>query len=52
MPAPKVPPVVVKTPVDELYEITDAPESEVDETLLLKVFQSVSERKPSVEAFA
>jgi hypothetical protein len=32
------------TPVPELYEMTEAPESEVEEILLLKVLKSVEER--------
>src|SRR5581483_156413 len=38
------------TPLEEVYEMTDAPESEVDETLLLKVPQSTCERYPSLAA--
>ena len=39
-----VPGVVVMTPVPELYEMTEAPESDVLEILLLKVLKSVEER--------
>jgi hypothetical protein len=52
VPAPKVPPVVVITPVPELYEITDAPESEEEETLFWKLVQSVVDRQPKVAADA
>ena len=41
---------VVKTPVLELYASGKIAESEVEEILLLKLFQSVEERKPLVEA--
>jgi hypothetical protein len=50
VPAPKVPPVVVMTPVPGVYEITDVPESEVEETLFWKVVQSVEERQPKLGA--
>ena len=40
------------TPVDELYAITDAPESEDDEILLLKFVKSVARRHPKVDVFA
>ena len=40
------------TPVPELYEITEAPESEELETLLLKFWKSVARRHPLVEAEA
>ena len=48
MPAPKVPPVVEMTPVPELYEMTDAPESEEEEILLLKFVKSEAARHPLV----
>ena len=40
------------TPVLLLYEITEAPESDDDEILLLNVVQSVDERHPNVDPFA
>ena len=40
------------TPVDELYEMTEAPESEELEILLLKTPQSAAVRHPLVEMFA
>ncbi len=40
------------TPVDELYEMTEAPESDVEEILLLKTPQSAAVRHPLVEMFA
>ncbi len=43
-------PVFAMTPVDELYEMPRPPERLVEETLLLKVFQSVEERKPFCDA--
>jgi hypothetical protein len=39
---------VVITPVPAVYEITDAPESEEEETLVLKLVQSEVERQPKV----
>ena len=42
----------VKAPVPELYASGKVAESEVDDTLLLKVVQSVDERYPFVELFA
>jgi hypothetical protein len=43
---PNVPGVVLIWPVEPLYEMTDVPESELEEILLLKVLKSVSERYP------
>lgn len=40
------------TPVPELYEITEAPEREVEDILLLNLVQSVVERQPKTEAEA
>ena len=40
------------TPVDELYEMTEAPESDEEEILLLKIFQSAEVTHPLVDAFA
>ncbi len=40
------------TPVPELYEMTEAPESEELEILLLKTPQSAAVRHPLVEPFA
>jgi len=40
------------TPVPLVYEMTDAPESEVDDTLLLKSDQSDDESFPFAEADA
>ncbi len=40
------------TPVDELYEMTEAPESDDEEILLLKIFQSAEVTHPLVDAFA
>ena len=40
------------TPVPLVYEMTDAPESEVLDTLLLKSDQSDDETHPFVEPFA
>ena len=40
------------TPVALLYEMTDAPESDVEETLLLKIVQSAPVIHPNVELFA
>jgi hypothetical protein len=45
---PKVPGVVVITPVPELYAMTEAPESDEEEILLLKLVQSAVERQPKV----
>jgi hypothetical protein len=52
VPAPKVPPVVVMTPVPLVYEMTEAPESEEEEILLLKLVQSAEVRQPKVPLFA
>ena len=47
-----MPGVVVMTPVAELYEMTEAPLREVEETLLLKTVQSAEARHPKTEAVA
>ena len=52
VPAPNVPPVVVMTPVAAVYEMTEAPEREVELTLLLKDDQSPEVRHPAKEAEA
>ena len=44
--------VLVMTPVAELYAMPLPPESEVEEILLLKVFQSVEESLPLFAAEA
>ena len=46
LPGNGYPIVLVITPVEELYEIPLPPESEVEDILLLKKFQSVEERYP------
>jgi hypothetical protein len=52
VPAPKVPPVVVMTPVPLVYEMTEAPEREEEEILLLKLVQSEDVRQPKVPLLA
>ena len=47
-----MPGVVVMTPLTELYEMTEAPLREVEETLLLKTVQSAEARQPKVVALA
>jgi hypothetical protein len=52
VPAPKVPPAVVMTPVPLEYVMTDAPEREEEEILFWKLVQSVAERQPKVPLLA
>jgi len=47
-----VPGVVVITPVPAVYEMTDAPERDELEILLLKLVQLAEVRQPNVEALA
>ena len=51
-PEPKLPPVVVMTPVEELYEIAFVPESEVEDILFWKMLQSAEVSLPCVVADA
>ena len=52
VPVRLVTPVLVNTPVDELYEIPVPPERDVELILLVKRVKSVEERYPFVEVFA
>ena len=45
-------PVLAMTPVEELYEMPDPPESEDEAILLLNVVQSAEARYPFVEPLA